>query len=181
MIRLQNITKYYDKKAIISDLSIDFHKGKITSIIGANGAGKSTLLALASRLIKPDSGRIYIDGMDLTLYKEQDLAQKISILKQQNHINLRLKVEELVAFGRFPHSQGRLNAKDKTKIDEALEYMGLSPLKNEFLDSLSGGQKQRAFIAMIIAQDTEFIMFDEPLNNLDMKHSVTYEKFSERL
>lgn len=184
MIRLQNITKCYDQKAIISDLSIDFHKGKITSIIGANGAGKSTLLALASRLIKPDSGRIYIDGMNLALYKEQDLAQKISILKQQNHINLRLKVEELVAFGRFPHSQGRINLNDKMKIDEALEYMGLNTLRNEFLDSLSGGQKQRAFIAMIIAQDTEFIMFDEPLNNLDMKHRTnhaTYEKFSKRL
>ncbi|EAI2558748.1 ABC transporter ATP-binding protein [Campylobacter jejuni] len=172
MIKLKNITKFYDNKAIISDLSLDFHKGKITSIIGANGAGKSTLLALASRLIKPNSGEIYIDGMNLKDYKEQILAQKISILKQQNNINLRLKVEELVAFGRFPHSQGRLNANDKIKINEALEYMGLSNLRNEFLDALSGGQKQRAFIAMIIAQDTEFIMFDEPLNNLDMKHSV---------
>ncbi|HDZ5065593.1 TPA: ABC transporter ATP-binding protein [Campylobacter jejuni] len=172
MIKLKNITKFYDNKAIISDLSLNFHKGKITSIIGANGAGKSTLLALASRLIKPSSGKIYIDGMDLKDYKEQILAQKISILKQQNNINLRLKVEELVAFGRFPHSQGRLNANDKIKINEALEYMGLSSLRNEFLDTLSGGQKQRAFIAMIIAQDTEFIMFDEPLNNLDMKHSV---------
>ncbi|EOJ1015202.1 ABC transporter ATP-binding protein [Campylobacter jejuni] len=172
MIKLKNITKFYDNKAIISDLSLDFHKGKITSIIGANGAGKSTLLALASHLIKPSSGEIYIDGMNLKDYKEQILAQKISILKQQNNINLRLKVEELVAFGRFPHSQGRLNANDKIKINEALEYMGLSNLRNEFLDTLSGGQKQRAFIAMIIAQDTEFIMFDEPLNNLDMKHSV---------
>ncbi|HDZ4961834.1 TPA: ABC transporter ATP-binding protein [Campylobacter jejuni] len=172
MIKLKNITKFYDNKAIISDLSLDFHKGKITSIIGANGAGKSTLLTLASRLIKPSSGEIYIDGMNLKDYKEQILAQKISILKQQNNINLRLKVEELVAFGRFPHSQGRLNANDKIKINEALEYMGLSNLRNEFLDTLSGGQKQRAFIAMIIAQDTEFIMFDEPLNNLDMKHSV---------
>ncbi|HDZ5148624.1 TPA: ABC transporter ATP-binding protein [Campylobacter jejuni] len=172
MIKLKNITKFYDNKAIISDLSLDFHKGKITSIIGANGAGKSTLLALASRLIKPSSGKIYIDGMNLKDYKEQILAQKISILKQQNNINLRLKVEELVAFGRFPHSQGRLNVNDKIKINETLEYMGLSNLRNEFLNTLSGGQKQRAFIAMIIAQDTEFIMFDEPLNNLDMKHSV---------
>ncbi|HEC1896225.1 TPA: ABC transporter ATP-binding protein [Campylobacter jejuni] len=172
MIKLKNITKFYDNKAIISDLSLDFHKGKITSIIGANGAGKSTLLALASRLIKPSNGEIYIDGMNLKDYKEQILAQKISILKQQNNINLRLKVKELVAFGRFPHSQGRLNANDKIKINEALEYMGLSDLRNEFLDTLSGGQKQRSFIAMIIAQDTEFIMFDEPLNNLDMKHSV---------
>lgn len=110
--------------------------------------------------------------MNLKNYKEQILAQKISILKQQNNINLRLKVEELVAFGRFPHSQGRLNTNDKIKINEALEYMELSNLRNEFLDTLSGGQKQRVFIAMIIAQDTEFIMFDEPLNNLDMKHSV---------
>ncbi|VTX53358.1 Iron(3+)-hydroxamate import ATP-binding protein FhuC [Campylobacter jejuni] len=123
-------------------------------------------------MIKPSSGEIYIDGMNLKDYKEQILAQKISILKQQSNINLRLKVEELVAFGRFPHSQGRLNANDKIKINEALEYMGLSNLRNEFLDTLSGGQKQRAFIAMIIAQDTEFIMFDESLNNLDMKHSV---------
>lgn len=110
--------------------------------------------------------------MNLKNYKEQILAQKISILKQQNNINLRLKVEELVAFGRFPHSQGRLNTNDKIKINEALEYMELNNLRNEFLDTLSGGQKQRVFIAMIIAQDTEFIMFDEPLNNLDMKHSV---------
>ncbi|MFQ6342671.1 ABC transporter ATP-binding protein [Campylobacter sp. VTCC 70190] len=172
MIKLQNISKFYDNKAIISGLNIHFAKGKITSIIGANGAGKSTLLALASRLIKPSSGEIFIDKLNIKSYKERDLAQKISILKQQNHINLRLKVEELVAFGRFPHSQGRLDTKDKSKINEALEYMGLSALKNEFLDTLSGGQKQRAFIAMIIAQDTEFIMFDEPLNNLDMKHSV---------
>nr|CAA61303.1 ceuD [Campylobacter coli] len=180
MIRLQNITKCYDQKAIISDLSIDFHKGKITSIIGANGAEKSTLLALASRLIKPDSGRIYIDGMNLALYKEQDLAQKISILKQQNHINVRLKVEELVAFGRFPHSQGRINLNDKMKIDEALEDMGLNTLRNNFRH-VKWGTKQRAFIRIIIAQDTEFIMFDEPLNNLDMKHSVQIMQLMKRL
>ncbi len=77
--------------------------------------------------------------MNLKNYKEQILAQKISILKQQNNINLRLKVEELVAFGRFPHSQGRLNTNDKIKINEALEYMELSNLRNEFLDTLSGG------------------------------------------
>lgn len=83
MIRLQNITKCYDQKAIISDLSIDFHKGKITSIIGANGAGKSTLLALASRLIKPDSGRIYIDGMNLHYTKNKILRKKFPFLNSK--------------------------------------------------------------------------------------------------
>ncbi|MBK1994168.1 ATP-binding cassette domain-containing protein, partial [Campylobacter novaezeelandiae] len=100
------------------------------------------------------------------------LAQKISILKQQNNLNLRLSIEELVSFGRFPYSQGRLNSQDKEKINEALNYTGLYEIKDKYLDTLSGGQKQRAFIAMIIAQDTEFILFDEPLNNLDMKHCV---------
>ena len=172
LIRLENVSLTRQGKTLLSNLNWTVEKGQTWAILGLNGAGKSTLLALASRLIKPSSGEIYIDGMNLKDYKEQILAQKISILKQQNNINLRLKVEELVAFGRFPHSQGRLNANDKIKINEALEYMGLSNLRNEFLDTLSGGQKQRAFIAMIIAQDTEFIMFDESLNNLDMKHSV---------
>lgn len=181
MIEFRNIAKNYNQKTIVSNLNFKFSKGKITSIIGANGAGKSTLLALASRLVKPSSGEIFVDEKNIKAYKERDLAQKISILKQQNNINLRLKIKELVAFGRFPYSQGRLEADDKIKIDQALDYMGLKELENEFLDTLSGGQKQRAFIAMIIAQDTEFIMFDEPLNNLDMKHSVQIMKLMKNL
>ncbi|MBK1973644.1 ATP-binding cassette domain-containing protein [Campylobacter sp. TTU-622] len=172
MIELKNISKSYNKKSIVSNLNLTFPKNKLISLIGANGAGKSTILSLISRLMKPDNGEIYIDNENINSYKENILAQKISILKQQNNLNLRLSVEELVSFGRFPYSQGRLNSQDKEKINEALNYTGLYEIKDKYLDTLSGGQKQRAFIAMIIAQDTEFILFDEPLNNLDMKHCV---------
>lgn len=172
MIELKNISKSYNKKSIVSNLNLTFPRNKLISLIGPNGAGKSTILSLISRLLKPDNGEIYIDGKNINSYKENILAQKISILKQQNNLNLRLSIEELVSFGRFPYSQGRLNSQDKEKINEALNYTGLYEIKDKYLDALSGGQKQRAFIAMIIAQDTEFILFDEPLNNLDMKHCV---------
>lgn len=172
MISLKNICKNYESKAVLEDINVSFQKGKITSIIGANAAGKSTLLGIASRLIKADEGEIFYDERKLEDFKSRDLAKKISILKQQNHLSVRLRVKELVSFGRFPHSNGNLNAEDRKKINEALEFMGLEALQDHFLDNLSGGQVQRAFIAMIIAQDTDYIMLDEPLNNLDMKHCV---------
>ncbi|TQR34521.1 iron ABC transporter ATP-binding protein [Campylobacter sp. MIT 99-7217] len=181
MIRLQNICKNYEKTEVLKDISVSFQKGKFSSLIGANGAGKSTLLGIASRLIKPDSGQIYYDETELSHFKSNELAKKISILKQTNHLNIRLTVKELVSFGRFPHSANSLNAEDKIKINEAIEYMGLCELQDHFLDSLSGGQKQRAFIAMIIAQDTEYILLDEPLNNLDMKHCVSIMKILKKL
>lgn len=172
MISLKNINKSYEGKSILKNINLSFAKNAITSLIGANGAGKSSVLNIASRLLKADSGEVFFDDKPLHTYKNEVLAQKLSILKQQNHLNLRLKVEELVAFGRFPYSAGRLDAKDREKINLALNYMNLEDLKDRFLDSLSGGQRQRAFIAMVIAQDTEYILLDEPLNNLDMKHSV---------
>ncbi|NDJ27517.1 iron ABC transporter ATP-binding protein [Campylobacter sp. MIT 12-8780] len=181
MIELRNINKKYDEKIVLEDINLSFQKGKITSLIGSNGAGKSTLLGVASRLLSPDSGEVLFDGKNLKTYKNSELAKKISILKQQNHLNIRLRVKELVSFGRFPHSAGKLGEKDKQKIAQAIEFMGLKDLEDRFLDSLSGGQKQRAFIAMIIAQDTDYIMLDEPLNNLDMKNCVHIMKMLQRL
>src|SRR5690606_2693720 len=108
-------------------------------------------------------------------------AKKVSILKQSNQINLRLTVRELVSFGRFPYSQGRLTEEDWVCVDEAIRYMELEELQHEYLDELSGGQRQRAFIAMVIAQDTDYILLDEPLNNLDMKHAVQIMKTLRKL
>ena len=96
-------------------------------------------------------------------------------------MNVRLTIRELVSFGRFPHSRGRLNAEDIRVIDQAMDYMELMDMQDEYLEELSGGQRQRAFIAMVIAQDTDYILLDEPLNNLDMKHSVQIMKILRRL
>ncbi|WP_079710884.1 iron ABC transporter ATP-binding protein [Paraliobacillus ryukyuensis] len=176
MVEVREITKKYGNTAVVDDISVTIPKGKITSFIGPNGAGKSTLISIISRLITRDTGEIRIDDEEISLVKSNELAKKIAILKQSNDLNIRLTVKELVNFGRFPYSKGRLTKEDKQKVAEAIDYMELDSMKNKFLDQLSGGQRQRAFIAMIIAQDTEYILLDEPLNNLDMKHSVQIMK-----
>ncbi|MGE7871455.1 ABC transporter ATP-binding protein [Bacillus paramycoides] len=181
MVEVRNISKQYGNKNVVEDVSIKIAKGKITSFIGPNGAGKSTVLSMISRLLKKDAGEIYIEDKEIGEWKSDELAKKISILKQTNHINLRLSIRELVSFGRFPYSQGNLTKEDWSHIEEAIRYMELEDIQHKYLDQLSGGQRQRAYIAMVIAQNTEYILLDEPLNNLDMKHSVQIMKVLRRL
>ncbi|MFF2890443.1 ABC transporter ATP-binding protein [Paenibacillus sp. NPDC057967] len=181
MIEVQEVSKSYAGKPVVEKVSLKIRQGSVTSFIGPNGAGKSTLLSMISRLLQKDSGKVLIDGKDISEWKSTELAKKISILKQSNTVNLRLTVRELVSFGRFPYSQGKLKKEDWEKVDEAIAYMDLTELQYRYLDQLSGGQNQRAFIAMVIAQNTEYILLDEPLNNLDMKHSVQIMKVLRRL
>jgi len=181
MVDIKGLFKMYNKKKVIEDVSLKVEKGTLTSFIGPNGAGKSTLISMISRLIVKDEGEISIDGQDITTVKSNQLAKKISILKQSNAVNLKLTVRELVSFGRFPYSQGKLKQSDIDKVDEAIRYMELEEMQDKYIDELSGGQRQRAHIAMVIAQDTEYILLDEPLNNLDMRHSVQIMKTLRRL
>ncbi|WP_040210518.1 ABC transporter ATP-binding protein [Clostridium polynesiense] len=181
MIKVRNLKKYYGDKNVVNNVSINLEKGRLISFIGANGAGKSTVLSMVSRLISKDSGEIIIEGRELSQWDNSELSKKLSILPQANYMNIRLKVRELVSFGRFPYSQGRLTKEDNRIIDEALNYMGLKEYENRYIDELSGGERQMSFIAMTIAQDTEYIFLDEPLNNLDMKHSSEIMKILRRL
>ncbi|MGE7997908.1 ABC transporter ATP-binding protein [Lysinibacillus sp. NPDC093190] len=181
MIQVKEISKYFGKKPVIQDVSVDVAPGKITSFIGPNGAGKSTLLSMVSRLLNADTGEVLLDKSDVRRWKSDDFAKRISILKQSNYMNVRLTIRELVSFGRFPYSKGNLKPEDELKIDEAIQYMNLDDIQHNYLDELSGGQRQRAFIAMVIAQDTDYILLDEPLNNLDMKHSVQIMKILRKL
>ncbi|ASR45880.1 iron ABC transporter ATP-binding protein [Paenibacillus kribbensis] len=176
MVEVKNVSKRYGNKNVVDQVSVTVPKGTITSFIGPNGAGKSTLLSMISRLTDSDEGEILIDGQAMSVTKSEDLARKISILKQTNDVNIRLTVKELVSFGRFPYSKGRLNSEDRKMVEQSLAYMGLEDMKDKHIHLLSGGQRQRAFIAMILAQDTDYILLDEPLNNLDMKHSVQIMK-----
>ena len=171
-IEIRNITKSYGSKKVVDNVSLTIPTGKITSFIGPNGAGKSTVLSIISRLLSADSGEIYLNGELLNRKKSSDIAKQLAILKQTNNINLRLTIEDLVSFGRFPYSKGNLTQTDRTFIDNAIAYMNLDDIRHQYIDNLSGGQRQRAYIAMTLAQDTDYILLDEPLNNLDMKHSV---------
>lgn len=173
---INQVTKKYGNKTVVSDVDYQVKKGKLTAFIGPNGAGKSTLLSMMSRLIEKDQGGIYLDGTEVKAWNQQELAKKLSILKQANGVQLKLTVRELVAFGRFPHSKGRLTELDQEKITKALTFLGLLDLAESTIDTLSGGQLQRAYIAMVLAQDTDYIFLDEPLNNLDMNHAVQLMK-----
>jgi iron complex transport system ATP-binding protein len=181
MIQVRSLSKFYGKKTVVEDVTVTIQPGKITSFIGPNGAGKSTLLSMVSRLLDADTGEVLIDNADVRKMKSNEFAKRISILKQSNYMNVRLTIRELVSFGRFPYSKGRLTEEDERVVEQSLEYMHLTEMQDSFLDELSGGQRQRAFIAMVIAQDTEYILLDEPLNNLDMKHSVQIMKILRRL
>lgn len=176
MIEVRGIVKKYGDNPVVDNVSLNIEKGKITSFIGPNGAGKSTLLSMISRIMKKDEGKVIIDGRELEKWDTKELAKKIAILKQSNNINVRLTIKEIVSFGRYPHCEGRLTKEDTKYVDEAIEYMQLKDIEDRYLDELSGGQRQRAYIAMVIAQNTEYVLLDEPLNNLDMKHSVQMMK-----
>ncbi|ACV10003.1 iron ABC transporter ATP-binding protein [Jonesia denitrificans] len=181
MIRIDNARKQFGDLVAVNDVTTTIPAHGVTSIIGPNGGGKSTLLSLISRLAPMDGGRIEVGGLDVTTTPSRQLATTMAILRQENHLTMRLSVRDLVAFGRFPHSQGRLTSIDREHIDKAMAQLDLTSMANKFVDELSGGQRQRAFIAMVLAQDTTYLLLDEPLNNLDMKHSVETMKLIRRL
>ena len=162
-------------------MSFSLPKGKVTSLIGPNGAGKSTVMGVISRLIARDSGIVEFEGEDIGKWKSKELSKRLAILTQSNNIQMKLTVEELVAFGRFPYSGGRLTEEDREMIDRAIAYMELDEFRDRFIDELSGGQRQRAYIAMVIAQDTEYILLDEPTNNLDIYHASNMMKMVRKL
>lgn len=176
MIVTNGISKSYGNSLVVDDVSITIPVGGLTSIIGPNGAGKSTLLSIIARLMVMDKGTVTVDGMDVTKTQSDQLARRLSILRQDNHISSRLTVRDLVTFGRYPYSKGRPTVEDKVHVDQAMQYLNLEPLADRFLDELSGGQRQRAFVAMVLCQDTDYVLLDEPLNNLDMKHASAMMK-----
>ena len=171
-MKISHVSKAYEDEKVLDDISLAIERGKITAFIGPNGAGKSTLLSVISRLLTKDEGILTIHGKEIEAWQSDELARELSILKQQNAYQVRMTVRELVSFGRFPYTKGRLTEEDHAMIDKVLGYLNLVEFSNRYLDTLSGGQLQRAAIAMILVQDTEYILLDEPLNNLDLKQSI---------
>lgn len=171
MIRIDSLSHRIGPATILSDISTTLPAGAITALIGPNGAGKSTLINLVGRLLPLQQGSVQVDSMDIRATPSATLAQHVAILGQSNTVASRLTVRDLVAFGRWPHNQGRETEADRRIVADALATFDLTDLATRFLDQLSGGQQQRAFLAMTLAQDTGWLLLDEPLNNLDMPHA----------
>lgn len=180
-MRAQQLTKRYGDKPVVDGVSFEIPQGKITSFIGPNGAGKSTVMGMVSRLIPHDDGSVEFQGRDIAQWKSKDLSKRLAILTQSNNIQMKLTVRELVTFGRFPYSGSHVTEEDARIVDEAIAYMELEEFQDRFIDELSGGQRQRAYIAMVIAQDTEYVLLDEPTNNLDIYHATKMMRTVRRL
>lgn len=172
MIKIDNARKMYTDEVKIGPLNIEIPKAGFTSLIGPNGAGKSTTLLMIGRLLNMDEGQIMISSMDVSSSKSNDLAKIVTILRQENHFVTRLTVRQLAGFGRFPYSKGRLTREDEEIISKYIDFLDLTDLEDRYLDELSGGQRQRAYVAMVLCQETEYVLLDEPLNNLDVARSV---------
>ena len=172
MIQIANARKAYSKEVEIGPLDIRVPKAGLTSLIGPNGAGKSTTLHMIGRLLPMDAGSITVADLDVSEADSEDLAKILTILRQENHFITRLTVRQLVGFGRFPYSKGRLTKEDEAIVSKYIDFLHLTELEHRYLEELSGGQRQRAYVAMVLAQETEYVLLDEPLNNLDVARSV---------
>ena len=181
MITVHDLHKFYGPKAVLSGVDVCFPAQQLTSLIGPNGAGKTTLLMMIARLMEPSGGSVCIEGRPVAGIPVGEYARRVATLRQSPDFNLRLTVQELVAFGRFPYSRGALTREDQRVIDESIAFLSLEPLRHAYLDELSGGQRQMAFLAMTVAQQTDYLLLDEPLNNLDIKHAVQIMRALRRL
>jgi iron complex transport system ATP-binding protein len=174
-IVLKGVTAGYGReRAIVKDIDLEIRTGEVTVLIGPNGCGKSTLLKTIGRLLKPRQGAIQVDDLDVLRTDPKRVARTIAYLPQSPIVPTAITVEQLVGYGRAPHQSllGLRSAKDIELTDQAIATTGLDDLRKKPVAELSGGQRQRAFIAMALAQDTPYVMLDEPTTFLDIKHQV---------
>lgn len=165
---------YPNSGIIVECDSIVLPEGEITALVGPNGSGKSTLLKALSRELEPESGAVRLDGEDIHSFGTKALARKLGLLSQQNESPASLTVEELAYHGRYPH-RGFFDAKtdeDHEAVETALERAGVVHLRDQVMSNLSGGQKQLAWIAMVLAQETDVLLLDEPTTYLDLRHQL---------
>lgn len=174
IIQASNVSLSYQKKEIIKDLDIGFIKGKISVIIGPNGCGKSTLLKGMSRLLKKETGNIYLNETDVDSLSTKEIARRLAFLPQSATAPDDVTVRDVVELGRYPYRGvlKKISKEESEIVDDVLKRTSLLPLADENINNLSGGQKQRVWIAMALAQKTDIILLDEPTTYLDLGHQI---------
>ncbi|GAB1542359.1 ABC transporter ATP-binding protein [Scytonema sp. NUACC21] len=175
LLETKNLTGGYAGKPIVQEISLALQAGEWLSLIGANGSGKSTLLKLISRLLKPQTGTVLLDGLAIHTQTATDVAQKLAFLPQQQTIPPGLTVRQLVSLGRTPHQpwwQWELDAEDREKVEHALVLAQMQDFRDRAVEQLSGGERQRAFLALALAQDPQVLLLDEPTTYLDIRYQL---------
>ena len=173
-LEAEEVSIRYDKNIVVEDLKLSIPDEKITTLIGPNGCGKSTILKTLSRIMNAAGGAIYLDGKSIHKQSTRQIARKMAVLPQSPEAPEGLKVRELVSYGRYPHQNGfsTLQKEDRDAIRWAIEQTNLLEIAEQPIDALSGGQRQRVWIAMALAQETNFLLLDEPTTYLDLAHQL---------
>ncbi|NRI68869.1 ABC transporter ATP-binding protein [Rhodococcus sp. MS16] len=173
-LRAEDVTIGYDKRVISQNLNVDIPDGGFTVIVGPNACGKSTLLRALSRLLKPSTGTVLLDGKAITSYPAKEVARRLGLLPQTSIAPDGIKVADLVARGRYPHQKliRQWSREDEAAVITAMEATKVTDLSARLVDELSGGQRQRVWVAMVLAQQTPLVLLDEPTTFLDIAHQI---------
>jgi iron complex transport system ATP-binding protein len=173
-LRVEDLELGYGDRTVIESLDLVLPAGRITAIVGANACGKSTLLRSMSRLLRPRTGQVLLDGEQVHRMAAKDLARILGLLPQAPTAPEGITVSDLVGRGRNPHQRlwSRWSAQDDAAVATALEATDTVELADRPVDELSGGQRQRVWIAMALAQETNILLLDEPTTYLDVTHQV---------
>lgn len=171
-ITVDNLTFAYDNRIIFNDLSVSFPQGGFCSILGPNGSGKTTLLKCIVGLLQPSGGTIMLEGKPMSEYKMMDMAKKIAYVPQYQDIVFNISVFDYVMLGRNPYQTPweMQRAEDKDIVEAMLQKCNVWHYRDTLIQSLSGGERQRVMIARAMAQQTDIMLLDEPLSNIDVTH-----------
>ena len=182
-LRIEDLAYTVNDRTILSEVSVAFEAGKFYGIVGPNGSGKTTLLRLLLQLLLPDSGSVLLDEDALSRMKEKTRAKKLAFVPQMFHVDYSFSVRELVAMGRYPYLESlqKPTVEDMDIVEQALEQTDLLSFAEREVDSLSGGELQRVIIARALAQDTSFILLDEPLSHLDLYNQLEILRLLSRI
>lgn len=181
MLELRHITAGYPGRQILKDLSLHIPEGRLTVVVGPNGCGKSTLLKAVCGLL-PSAGEILLDGTSLPALSSRERARKISFLPQNRPVP-EITAEGLVLHGRFPWVgyPRRYRQEDREAAKRAMEQLGIGHLRERYLPELSGGERQKVYLAMLLAQQTGFILMDEPTASLDIANKFELMEIARKL
>jgi iron complex transport system ATP-binding protein len=170
MIELKNIYAGYNKTAVLKDVSLTISQGSFCAIIGKNGAGKSALLKTLCGLLTPFSGKILINGKNLSSLSKAKLSKIAAFMPQSLDVSLPFSVRDFVMFGRYPHMNFFKipSQKDYEIVEQTMRFTGTENFSDRNINELSGGEKQKVLIAQTIVQETDFLIFDEPTSHLDI-------------
>lgn len=176
MSRLEalNADLAYDRRIVVKDLSLAIPDGRITAIVGPNACGKSTLLRALARLLRPRQGAVVLDGRDIQEYPTREVARRLGLLPQSPLAPAGIRVLDLVSRGRTPYQSlfRQWSEQDTKAVGDAMASTGTTHLADRMVDELSGGQRQRVWVAMVLAQQTDLLLLDEPTTFLDIAHQI---------